>query len=258
MDNKIDLSSLGSLFVKIYYNDIQLGSATAFIVNDNKQNYLVTNRHVVTGKNNITNKIINTMGAIPNKIIVEIPTYHPETNTFNWNKKTINLYDSNENPIWMEHCEYKEKMDVVAIKLDESIKLSITYSLDSSNFLCSICDNVKIIGYPFGYNINPKQGYFAIWMSGTIASEPLVNLIIPNTNIEIPGFLIDARTREGASGSPVIYYNRQGILPNNNGFSICSDSIRIPLGIYSGRISNESDLGIVWKWDVLKKIINSI
>ena len=162
MDNKIDLSSLGSLFVKIYYNDIQLGSATAFIVNDNKQNYLVTNRHVVTGKNNITNKIINTMGAIPNKIIVEIPTYHPETNTFNWNKKTINLYDSNENPIWMEHCEYKEKMDVVAIKLDENIKLSITYSLDSGNFLCSICDNVKIIGYPFGYNINPKQGYFAI------------------------------------------------------------------------------------------------
>ena len=61
------------------------------------------------------------LSAIPNKIIVEIPTYHPETNTFNWNKKTINLYDSNENPIWMEHCEYKEKMDVVAIKLDENI-----------------------------------------------------------------------------------------------------------------------------------------
>lgn len=95
-------------------------------------------------------------------------------------------------------------------------------------------------------------------MSGTIASEPLVNLIIPNTNIEIPGFLIDARTREGASGSPVIYYDKQGILPNNNGFSICSNAIRIPLGIYSGRISNNSDLGILWKWNVLKKIINTI
>lgn len=257
MDNKIDLSSLGSLFVKIYYNDIQLGTATAFVINDNKHNYLITNRHVVTGRNNITNIVINSMGSVPNKIIVEVPIYHKETNTFNWHSEVIELYNFNEKPIWLEHPIYKNKMDVIAIKLEKQINTSIHYSLDS-NYICSICDSVKIIGYPFGYNVNPKQGYFAIWMSGTIASEPLVNLQISNLNEEMPAFLIDARTREGASGSPVIYYSRQGMLPNNNGFSIYGDTIRIPIGIYSGRISSDSDLGIVWKWKNLKEIINQV
>jgi hypothetical protein len=30
------------------------------------------------------------------------------------------------------------------------------------------------------------------------------------------------------------------------------------IGIYSGRIDQESDLGYVWKWKILKEIIESI
>lgn len=256
MDNKIDISSLASLFVKVYYNDTALGNATAFIVGNKKDGkYLITNRHVVTGRNNFTNKVMNEMGGIPNKLHIQIPRYEKERDMFIWNLYNINLYNSKEEKLWLEHPIYKSKVDVVAIKLKENTS-NIFYSIEESNYLCSISDNVKIIGYPFGYNINPRQGYYAIWISGTIASEPLVNLEIEELGEEMPAFLIDARTREGASGSPVIYYNRQGIVMEKNGFSLRDNSIREPIGIYSGRIRENSDLGIVWKWRVIKEIIN--
>lgn len=255
MDNKIDLSSLSSLFVQAFYNDTFLGYATAFIVTNTKQEqYLITNRHVVTGKNNITNVVMNKMGGIPNNLIIKIPECLKETDYFIWNDWKINLNNLEGFPNWKEHPKYKSKVDVVAIKLDKEI-ISIGYSMEESNYLCSICDNVKIIGYPFGYNVNPKQGYYGIWISGTIASEPLVNLEIEGIDEEMPAFLVDARTRPGTSGSPVLYYNRQGIMPINHGLSLTNDSIRIPIGIYSGRLREDSDLGIVWKWKVIKEII---
>jgi len=61
-------------------------------------------------------------------------------------------------------------------------------------------------------------------------------------------FLIDCRSRKGQSGSPVIAY-RNGVwtayddntsgVPNGPQFRF--------LGVYSGRIHSESDLGMVWK-----------
>lgn len=254
MDNKIDISSLCSLYVEVYYENIFLGTATAFIVeNKVKEQYLITNRHVVTGRNNIDNKVMDKMGAIPNKLIVQIPEYHKEDDMFIWNQWQINLY-KNGKERWLEHPRLKNKMDVIAIKLEKMVS-NMCYLIEETNYLCSICDNIKIIGYPFGYKVNKKEGYYGIWISGTIASEPLVNLEVKGIEGELPAFLIDARTREGTSGSPVIYYNRQGLLPMNSGFSIQNEAVRIPIGIYSGRITSDSDLGIVWKWKVLHEII---
>ena len=56
--------------------------------------------------------------------------------------------------------------------------------------------------------------------------------------------------------SPVIYYSNNGMIRTNNSFPIYGSSITEPIGIYSGRINKESDLGYVWKWGLLKEIIN--
>jgi hypothetical protein len=60
-------------------------------------------------------------------------------------------------------------------------------------------------------------------------------------------FLIDCRTRKGQSGSPVIRYrNGGGIIPHDNGAEVVSPVSKL-LGLYSGRINSDSDLGVVWK-----------
>jgi hypothetical protein len=45
------MESIQSLIVVAYYNNTPLGTATGFIIKSNTQNYLVTNWHVVTGRN---------------------------------------------------------------------------------------------------------------------------------------------------------------------------------------------------------------
>ena len=51
----INVNSLKSLYITIYYNETKLGTASGFIVKEKEKLYLITNRHVVTGRNNQTN-----------------------------------------------------------------------------------------------------------------------------------------------------------------------------------------------------------
>lgn len=118
-----------------------------------------------------------------------------------------------------------------------------------------VTENVFIIGYPFGYNVRPKEGKFAIWSTGTVASDPDLDLEINGE--QLPAFLIDAKTRKGQSGSPVIYYSANGLDRQKNGLAIYSGPVIHELGIYSGRINPDSDLGYVWKWSLIEEIVNS-
>ena len=51
-----NVNSLRSLYITIYYNETKLGTASGFLINEQDKLYLITNRHVVTGKNNQTHE----------------------------------------------------------------------------------------------------------------------------------------------------------------------------------------------------------
>lgn len=248
----VNENSVKSIYVDICYEDLTIASATGFIVYKDKTFYLITNRHVVTGRNNETNECLDLKyGAIPNKIIIMVPRI--EGKKWIWSKVVIQLYNVNGEPIWLEHPTYKNRVDVVAIKLCNDIQTNFYYNL-KSNYYTSVTDNVFIVGYPFGFNVNPKNGKYAIWTTGIIASDPDLNLNINDE--QLPAFLIDAKTRHGQSGSPVIYYSSIGIDKTNNGIGFYGFPIIHEIGIYSGRINKESDLGYVWKWSLIGEIIN--
>lgn len=97
-----------------------------------------------------------------------------------WIETVEKLYDKEGNERWIEHPAGRN-VDVVAIPItkDDQIKL---FAL------------VSIIGFPLGLS---STGW-PIWKTGHIASDPLVDVDGRR------GFLIDATTREGMSGSPVI------------------------------------------------------
>ncbi|WP_204792457.1 hypothetical protein, partial [Aeromonas dhakensis] len=74
-----------------------------------------------------------------------------------------------------------------------------------------------------------------------------------------PVFLIDCRARQGQSGSPVVAYRAGGYRQYRDG-TISSVMSATPkwefLGIYSGRVNNESDLGRVWHVSVIDRVLN--
>jgi hypothetical protein len=109
-------------------------------------------------------------------------------------------------------------------------------------------ENVSVVGFPFGRSVQR----FPIWATGFLAQD--LSLVTP----ESPTFLIDCRTREGQSGSPVLAY-RAGAYRKRTEDKVSVTMNPTPvwelLGIYSGRINRESDLGIVWHVSVIKDIL---
>ena len=245
--------SVKSIYVSIMYNDINLATATGFLITRNNNIYLVTNRHVVTGRNNQTNECLDPNAAIPNKIKAWIP--FRENEKYKWIEKTCDLYDKDELPMWFEHPLYQNRVDVVALKLG-NLEQNMCYYNTNSFYNPIVTENVFIIGYPFGYNIRTNGEKYAIWTTGTIASDPDLNIEINGE--QVPAFLVDAKTRKGQSGSPVIYYNDMGLDKDLNGISLYGGPVWHEIGIYSGRINKESDLGFVWKWSVISEIIQNI
>ncbi len=75
-------------------------------------------------------------------------------------------------------------------------------------------------------------------------------------------------SRPGQSGSPVIVYKKDmnnhvitGLNPSNTRGTLVigSKDFNINLlGIYSGRIHKESNIGMVWKTSAIKELIDSI
>jgi len=253
-DNKIYINenSVKSIYIDICFNDIVIATATGFIVNKGNELYLITNRHVVTGRNNETGECLDTVNsAIPNNIKIMFP--YIKDGKWRWDKIMINLFDSTDKEIWLEHPIFKNKIDVVAIKLHIDIQTNFFYNVETNYEIC-VTDSVFIVGYPFGFDVNPKNGKYAIWSSGIIASEPGLDLNINDE--QLPAFLVDAKTRQGQSGSPVFYYSPFGVIRTKNGISVYGKPLIREIGIYSGRINKDSDLGYVWKWSLISEIIN--
>lgn len=106
---------------------------------------------------------------------------------------------------------------------------------------------VSIIGFPFGLT---GGGGLAVWVSGFVASEPELGYEGQ------PLFLVDARTRTGQSGSPVLIYESSG---SGNlaggGLDFFAGPVARFLGIYGGRIDGRTDLGYVWMPNTLSAVL---
>lgn len=247
----VNINSIKSLYIDIFYNEIKLASATGFLVNKENDLYLITNRHVVTGRNNEDGQCLDSNMAIPNKLQVLFP--HFKDGYYVWSNINIELYKE-EIPIWLEHPFYKDKVDVVAIYFGKYNQFQFCHNL-IYDYKPIVTENVFIIGYPFGFNVNPNDGRYAIWSTGTVASDPDLNLNINNE--QLPAFLVDAKTRHGQSGSPVIYFKNAGMIRQQDGSHTWQSNATFGIGIYSGRINKDSDLGYVWKWHLIKEIIDN-
>lgn len=233
--------------------DVILANATGFIYKLEKDFYLITNWHNMSGKNPITNEQIAEHAGIPDIILTRFRDLNNPGTAY---AVTIELYGDQEmaNPKWLVHPIHKEKVDVIAIKIEENlIKNRFLIPINKCDFdqkyYPEVSDTAFVIGYPFSDSL---YGELPIWKKASIASEPKINVD------QLPKMYIDTATRSGLSGSPVIW-DRIGVhgLKKGKGFDSIG-RIRGFLGIYSGRIGSDefqAQLGIVWKAPVIDEII---
>jgi hypothetical protein len=241
--------SVASLLIQMRFQTQLLATGTGFLVQRADQLWLVTNRHNLRGRHQETNQPLNKHGAIPDEVVI----YHNAGGQVGtWIDRVEPLWDATGQSLWREHPILGGAADVVALPL------TLTTSIDAYpydpwspgfNIMLEPSQRLSIVGFPFGLTAG---GLFAVWIGGTVASEPAVDF---NNR---PIFLVDSRTRPGQSGSPVIYYATGGTFTQASGGMVTyAGTVEEFVGVYSGRINDQSDLGFVWKRSVVCEIVDS-
>lgn len=231
-------------------NGNDLGRATGFVALYAGRHFLVTNWHVVAGRHPGTGQPLNQVtGAVPDAVVI---AHHVAGELGRWHDVREPLYDDGS-PLWVEHPVHGRNVDVVALPLRDTSGTDL-YPYDFDNpgvpVLWGVSSPLSIIGFPFGRS---DGALFAVWLKGWVASEPDIDYD------DLPLFLIDARTRQGQSGSPVIFYDDGGGV-----VSFASGSMQVGtrnevvrlIGVYSGRISEESDIGRVWRTQAVVEVVS--
>jgi trypsin-like peptidase len=252
---QLDQPSFQSLVLEAALEQKGLATATGFIVTrPDDSPLLITNWHVVTGRRPGTSQPLSASGEVPTSLRIQ---HNVHEKLGHWLVKTERLYDESGQPLWLEHPEHGSRVDVVGLPLTDlkgAACYPYSYLGPSGHGAAELpvpmkwgpSDFVNIIGFPFGWT---GGGGLGIWVQGAIATEPELEYE------GLPRFLIDSRTRSGQSGSPVVIYKRNGWVTLTDGrpFMIYN-AVTLFIGVYSGRLSAESDLGTVWNLSVVAEI----
>jgi hypothetical protein len=242
--------SVKSLLIAPRAKRRELGTATAFVALHGGEHYLVTNWHVVAGRRPDDGSVLSPTEAVPDNLAVMQNVAGPQ-GELRWKVSVEPLYDEDDDPLWFEHPALGRRVDVVALPVTKTRGVQL-YPYDPSNPGPSIVygpgDALSIIGFPFGIT---GGGALGIWVQGFVASEPAVDFA------DLPCLLVDSRTRPGQSGSPVIAYRTSGFTTEEASMMITGQPAERFVGVYSGRINEQSDLGFVWKASALLDILNA-
>jgi hypothetical protein len=253
----VDPFSLPSLLIQPCANGNVLSSATGFAVIEAGSPHLVTNLHVVTGRDTETDRLLSQTGAVPDALRIFHHSALVRGQAGAWCVSDEPLFTENGAPRWLAHPARSIKdtehpteydVDIAALPLlyapEDAVALHpVDLSWADADVLVAPGLPVSIIGYPFG---RAGGGFFPIWKTGHVASDP-------DAHWSGRYFLVDATTREGMSGSPVLYRS-PGMYQRSDGAIILGAANRL-MGIYSGRIQDNSEIGIVWQPQLIREVV---
>ena len=265
MKNPLSFSSVKlELFSK---EGVRLKPASGFVVEAGDRYYLVTNGHVVSGKgipeSGQPGPVIE-----PHILKTSLHIYGgDDENSFPlswgvWKRITVQLYDDNDAPTWIELQTNKQSqsmVDIIALPIQLNRDLKFNQVLNQLSFNTSYWaklsaisisaidtdveyappDTVYIIGHPLNWAPEgTDKSSAAFWRMSSIATE--INKIGVTQS---DTFFIDPCALEGMTGSPVV--------------GLKNDRTKL-LGVYSDRSTAEfgANAGFVWDASLLKDLFS--
>ncbi len=248
----IDYFSLVPVPIILSFNSNEISRATGFFYSRENQNYLVTNWHVLSGRNAETGLSLDSKNlCIPNQIEFEV-NGNPIGVKLTSGKIPL-LHDDNTN--WFQHPQ-GQKIDLACLPIDlpESVVLYYPTSNNAAEPLThEVGNDCFVVGFPLTHEATKNT---VVWKRATIATEFELNFN------SLPCFLVDATTSSGMSGSPV-FFRRSGSVRYASGSMgfIPNGSATEFVGVYSGRYVNpgakELSLGYVWKRSLINEMVDA-
>lgn len=245
----IDPLSTQSLLIELYVNGNALSTATGIIVQRDGTDYLVTNWHVLSGRHPESGEPLSPTLGIPDEIRI---LHHARNRLGSWVVRSEPLVNAEGAMLWVEHARSSE-IDVAALRLttvDDEVQLyPFDLALADTDMIPEPAMPISILGFPFGLSAG---GAWPIWKTGHIATDPDIDFETGK-----PAFLIDATTRGGMSGSPVVLRMHSGFR-TRSGARVLGAGVQTKLlGIYSGRIREDVEIGRVWRPSVIGEVLDN-
>jgi hypothetical protein len=277
--------------IDIFRNAIALSTATGFVMRYGQKYVLVTNWHVLSGFNPTNDKCLSDTGAIPNRIECHVTVSQKFTTDGGQTGESLFFKPLSidilidDRPVWSDGRSDAPQNDYAVIDLERYLpelreegcslrailggrvtpKKNAVFAVgrpfpaeDFCNIYPPVGAEVFVLGYPNGIATN---GLFPIWKRGSIASEPQGSIRFAGLEYD-NAFYIDALTKSGMSGSPVVclckpgdrLYSEEGVT-----CTIHAEETHV-VGVYAGRegITQEEyelSVGRVWKIGAVEKLI---
>lgn len=242
---RVDPLSATSLYLKLQVGGQYLANATGFVVVHSGRPFLVTNWHVLAGRHPETDQPLSKTGGLPDEVRIAFLLKDDSA----WQFRGHALLTKDGSPAWTQHRLGKD-VDVACLELRQ-VPPSVYFvpldlDLADADVMLYPGMPVHVIGHPLALRPNVFLG---VWKTGHIASDP-----------DFPykghaAFLIDATTREGMSGSPVVARALGGHI-TSKGFQIHTGLVTRFLGIYSSRLPKDAELGCVWKPSLIREVLD--
>jgi hypothetical protein len=250
-------------------NDSIISTATGFFWKHGNQAYLITNWHVLSGRNPFTGEILD-QGYTPSRINCYGTSIDQKNGQISIERKrlTISLGPHMEKILEKPPILAGNPIDIAAIMFpnelifgrDESRAgfiganaASCFINEKNQRILTQAGDDCFIIGYPLQ---TYTGGMFPIWKRGSIASD--ISFGVDNR----PIFLVDAATTSGMSGSPILR-RATTITANNQDIGAIQEFHAYEfIGVYAGRLKSKelaaTNLGYAWYQILIPDVINSL
>lgn len=247
---QVDPFSLTTLRLTMFRDDLKLSVGTGFLWQHDQGLCIATAWHCLTGAHYQTRQSIGKNGARPNRVVATFLTNDPRI-SYNL---SIDLRGTDDRPIWIVHPHGSKEIDlaVISVPLDlpDVISLPIN-SQRSSDIAINVGSELFILGYPLGI---ARLG-LPIWKKASLAIEPQAVF----DDVDHRFAIVDAATREGLSGSPVIARREGMVLTESGNVSLGSGLSTRLYGVYTGRLSTSdplgAQLGIVWPIKYIEEIV---
>jgi hypothetical protein len=237
----------------LFCNGVSLGPATGFIWTTLNRTFLISNWHVIAGRNTYTGQAMHSSGAVPDAVHFSAAFEH--LGRLEWREVRIQLFDQAGNATWLQHPTLGQDVDIAALEMPidgiSGTVCSLAEGDLQSNIAVTVSSEVFVVGFPLGI---AKQFTLPIWKRGSVASE----FSVPFDGLPI--FVVDTATREGMSGSPVYARSSGAHLTTTGDFAIGNGPSSRFLGVYSGRYGAKDEfsaqLGRVWHAELIPTIIS--
>jgi hypothetical protein len=200
--DKLDSLNFISLRLVSAKDTFSIACGTGFVVSAKDKYYLITNWHVVTGRDPITGLCMDSRGYYPNRIYI---WYYGKT-LDSWERRFEPLYNLDSNYLWINH-PLKNEVDVVALPLTtigESIQI-YPVRFDNQNCTLEYGTSITIIGFPAS---SSGSGTFPLKVFGTIGTDSIGQKKSKSI------FFTYSKPFHGMSGSPVFLNKSQARIDN--------------------------------------------